>query len=450
MPCIIKLRRGLNIGIKGKVKPEFLKDITSKSFALKPDDFKGVTPKLLVKVDDVVKAGTPIFYDKDNPEIKFASPVSGKVSAINRGERRKILEIVIEANSNQEFLQSEVSEISKLSREQIINIMLESGLWPFVIQRPFGTIANPKDTPKAIFISGFDTAPLAPDLEFILKGEENNLQTGIDILKKLTDCKINVGIDNNSKNKSIFENLNNLEITRFSGPHPAGNVGVQIHHVNPINKGERIWVIRPEDVIVIGKYFTKGIYDVSRIIALVGSEIKNAGYVKTISGAQTTFIEKTNVTEIQKRYISGNVLTGSKISENGFLGFYDRMITVIPEGNYFEFAGWALPGLNKYSNTKTFASSLIPKKEYKLDTNYHGAERAFVMTGEYEKVVPMDILPQHLIKAAIIEDIDLMENLGIYEVVEEDLALCEFVCTSKIEVQTILRNALDLVKKEMS
>ncbi len=450
MPSIIKLKKGLNIGIKGKAKPEFINDISSKMFALKPDDFKGVTPKLLIKIDDVVKAGTPIFYDKDNPDIKFVSPVSGKVIAVNRGERRKILDIVIEANSNQDYLKHEVIDLSKNSREQIINIMLESGLWPFVIQRPFGTIANHKDTPKAIFISGFDTAPLAPDLEFILKGEENNLQAGIDILKKLTEGKINVGIDGKLKSKSIFENLKNIDITKFTGPHPAGNVGVQIHHVNPINKGERIWTVRPEDVVVIGKFFTKGIYDVSRIIALVGSEIKNTGYVKTISGAQTTFIEKTNITEIQKRFISGNVLTGSIISENSFLGFYDRMITVIPEGNYSEFAGWAMPGLNKFSNTRTFASWLTPKKEFKLDTNYHGAERAFVMTGEYERVVPMDILPQHLIKAAIIEDVDLMENLGIYEVVEEDLALCEFVCTSKIEVQTILRNALDLIKKELS
>lgn len=455
MSGTVKLNRGLDIKLKGIAKSEFLNDIKSKTFALNPDDFIGITPKLFVKVDDIVKAGTPIFYDKENAEIKIVSPVSGKIKEINRGERRKILNVVIETQYEQEYLQYDIKEVSNFSREQIINLMLEGGLWPFVIQRPFGTIANYKDTPKAIFISGFDSSPLAPDLEFILRGEEANLQAGIDILKKLTTGKIHISIKGNSKNPSIFENLKNVEscsyqITKFVGPHPAGNVGVQIHHIEPINKGEVVWTVRPEDVVVIGKFFTKGIYDVSRIVTIAGSEIKNTGYIKTISGAQISFIEKSNVTGIEKRYISGNVLTGSTISENGYLGFYDRMITVIPEGKHFEFLGWAMLGLDKFSMSKSFVSWLSPKKEYSLNTNFNGSERAFVMTGQYEKVVPMDILPQHLIKAALIEDVELMENLGIYEVIEEDLALCEFVCTSKIEVQEIIRKALNLVKKEMS
>ncbi|PIP53944.1 MAG: NADH:ubiquinone reductase (Na(+)-transporting) subunit A [Bacteroidetes bacterium CG23_combo_of_CG06-09_8_20_14_all_32_9] len=450
MPHHIKLIKGLNIRIKGKVKNIFLPCVKSQWVALKPDDFKGVIPKLLLKPGDLVKAGTPVFCDKLNPEVKFASPVSGKVFAVNRGERRKILEIVIETDGKQEYIQHKISEIETLSRQNVIDEMLDNGLWAYIIQRPFGIIANHNAPPKAIFISGFDTAPLAPDIDFILKGQEENLQAGINILQKLTNGKIYVGINGKSVNPSIFEKIKGIEITRFSGPHPAGNVGIQIHHISPVNKGEIVWVIAPADVVIIGKYFSKGIYDVSRIIALTGSEVINTGYVKTVAGTQISFIGKNNLSKIEKRFISGNVLTGTTIPENGYLGFYHNMITVIPEGNYYEFLGWIMPGFKKFSSTRTFASWLTPKKEYTLDTNYHGAERAFVMTGKYEKVVPMDILPQHLIKAALIEDIELMENLGIYEVVEEDLALCEFVCTSKIEVQAILRKALDFVKKEMS
>ena len=449
MPGIVNIKKGLNIPLKGKVKTDFLQVEKSKLFSLIPDNFIGVIPKPLVKPDEFVKAGSPIFYHKDNPEIKFASPVSGKVLAINRGERRKILNIVIEADGKDEYVQNQVKEVGSLSREEIIKLMLDNGLWPFVLQRPYGTIANPSDKPKAVFISGFDSSPLAPDLNILLNGEENNFQKGINVLAKLTEGKVHLGLNAKSQN-TFFSKIQNVEITKFSGPHPAGNVGVQIHHVSPMNKGETVWVVRPEDIVVIGKFFGKGIYDVSRVIALAGSEVKNTGLCKVISGASMSSIVGGNLTEKKNRIISGNVLTGSLSSIDGFLGFYDRMITVIPEGDYSEFLGWAMPGLKKFSNSRAFVAFLTPKKEYSLDTNYHGAERAFVITGEYEKVVPMDILPQHLIKAALIEDIELMENLGIYEVVEEDLALCEFVCTSKFEVQAILRKALDFVKNEMS
>ena len=449
MPGIVKIRKGLNIPLKGKAKTDFLQVEKSKLFSLIPDNFIGVIPKPLVKADDLVKAGSPIFYHKDNPEIKFASPVSGKVIAINRGERRKILNFVIESDGKEEYVQNNMKEIASITKDEAVKLMLDNGLWPFIIQRPYGIIAKPTDTPKAIFISGFDSAPLAPDLNLILKDEEKNFQAGIDILKKLTDGKIHIGLSAKSDN-SFFKNINGTEFTQFSGPHPAGNVGVQIHHVMPICKGDLIWTIRPEDVVVIGRFFNKGIYDVSRIVSLAGSEVKESGFVKTIAGAQMSSICNGKISEKNNRIISGNALTGLLSSIDGYLGFYDRMITVIPEGDYYEFLGWAMPGLKKFSMSKAFASWLTPGKEYSLDTNYHGAERAFVMTGEYEKVVPMDILPQHLIKAALIQDIDLMENLGIYEVIEEDLALCEFVCTSKFEVQEILRNALNFIKNEMS
>ena len=449
MPGTVNIRKGLNIPLKGKVKTDFLQVEKSKLFSLIPDNFIGVIPKPLVKPDEFVKAGSPIFYHKDNPEIKFASPVSGKVLAINRGERRKILNFVIEADGKEEYVQTSVGDLASLNREQIIKLMLDNGLWPLIIQRPYGVIANPSHNPKSIFISGFDSSPLAPDLNIILKGEEAAFQKGIDVLAKLTEGKIHVGLSAKSDN-SFFKQIKNVDFTTFSGPHPAGNVGVQIHHVSPINKGEIVWTIRPEDVAVVGKFFIKGIYDISRVIAIAGSEVKETGYIKTVYGAEMSSLVKGNITDKKNRIISGNVLTGSLSSLEGSLGFYDRMVTVIPEGDYSEFLGWAMPGLKKFSNSRAFAAFLTPKKEYNLDTNYHGAERAFVMTGEYEKVVPMDILPQHLIKAALIEDIDLMENLGIYEVVEEDLALCEFVCTSKFEVQAILRKALDFVKNEMS
>lgn len=454
MPDIIKIRKGLNIPAKGEAKPEFLHGSKSSLYALVPDNFTGVIPKPLVKEGDEVKAGSPVFYHKDNPDIIFVSPVSGKIKAVNRGERRKILSIGIEPAPAQEYLQFETGQPASLSRENIVKLMLQAGLWPFVIQRPFGVIANPADTPKAIFISGFDTAPLAPSIDFIMQGEEENFQVAVDVLQKLTNGKIHVGV-NAGSGKSFFEKIGNIRINRFSGPHPAGNVGVQIHHISPLSKGEIIWVIRPEDMVIIGKFFRKGIYDASRVIALAGSEVKNTGYIKTIIGAQIGSLVSGNVTECNNRYISGNILTGYNAGSDsyridGYLGFYDRMVTVIPEGNYYEFFGWALPGLKKFSMSKTFAAWVTPAKKYTLDTNYHGAKRAFVMTGEYEKVVPMDIYPQHLVKAAMIKDIELMENLGIYEVVEEDLALCEFACTSKIEVQSIIREALDYIKKEMS
>lgn len=448
MANIIKLNKGLNIKLKGNPNPEILNNIKSKLFAFIPDEFIGLIPKLLIKEGDLVKAGTPVFYDKNYPELKFASPVSGKLLSIVRGERRKILEIVIESDNKQDYLLHNVIDLQTLTKDSIINIMLETGLWPFIIQRPFGTIADHKQMPKAIYISGFDTAPLSPDLNFILKDEVEYLQYGINILSKIINNKINVGVS--AYGNSIFENLQNVIINKFKGPHPAGNVGVQIHHITPINKGETVWTVKPEDVVTIGKLFIKGTYDTSRLVAITGSEVNKTGYVKSYPGAQISFIEKTNLTNIEKRIVSGNVLTGFKIAENGYLGFYSRQISVIPEGNKFEFLGWAKPGLKKFSFSNTFISKLFPKKEYSLNTNLNGGERAFVVSGQYEKVVPMDILPQHLVKAAIIGDIELMEKLGIYEVIEEDLALCEYVCTSKIEVQSIIRKALNLVKKELN
>ena len=447
MSKVIKLRKGLNIRIEGKAENVLENPVKSEYFALKPNDFQGITPKMLVKEGDKVKAGTALFHDKNIPEIMFASPVSGTVQEIVRGERRVILEVIIKSDFENSFEQFEKINPKTSNKEKITEGLLKSGLWAVLKQRPYGTIANPNQKPKAIFISTFDTAPLAADVEFCVKDFLGEFQIGIDAISKLTEGKIHLGINNEN---SIFKKIEGVEIHQFEGKHPAGNVGVQIHHISPINKGEIVWTLNAQDVVAIGKFFNTGIFDISRIIALCGSEIKNKKYHRVLAGTQISELIKNNLQQQNVRVISGNVLTGTQISEKGFLGFYDTQLTVIPEGNHYEFLGWAMPGMNKFSASKTFFSSLFPKKEYKLDTNYNGAERAYVMTGQYEKVVPMDILPQHLVKAIMVEDIDKMEQLGIYEVIEEDFALCEYVCTSKIEVQKILRNGLNLMKKEMS
>ncbi|TFG42025.1 MAG: NADH:ubiquinone reductase (Na(+)-transporting) subunit A, partial [Bacteroidia bacterium] len=292
---------------------------------------------------------------------------------------------------------------------------------------------------------------LAPDYNFILENSSiASFRTGISALSKLTKGKINLVLRGNGTDNKIFDGVEGVEKSFFSGPHPAGKVGVHIHHLDPVNKGEIVWYVNLQDVISIGRLFEEGIYIPEKIVAVTGSEVINPQYFKIISGGAVTLMVSGNVKTGALRYISGNVLTGTNIGPEGFLGFYDSQITVIPEGNYYEFFGWALPGLNKYSFSRTFLSSLIPRKSYRLDTNFHGGERAFVVTGQYEKVVPMDIFPMQLLKAIFAEDIDMMENLGIYEVAEEDFALCEFICPSKIEIQSVLRNGLDLMRKEMS
>ncbi len=449
MSEIIKIKRGLDIKLQGKADKTVSQDAISGLYAIKPTDFIGLTPKLIVNEGDLVKAGTPLFFDKNRPEVKFVSPVSGKVVEVSRGERRKILAVIIESDGKNDFLKFATASPADLSREKITEALLESGMWPMIIQRPYGVIADPTKKPKAVFISGFDTAPLAPDLNFLMKDSEKAFQTGINALKKLTEGKVHLSLPANSEVCPAFAKAVNIEVHYFSGPHPAGNVGIQIHHIDPLNKAEEVWVVSPQNVAAIGKLFLEGVFDNSVTIALTGSEVLKPSYYKVVRGTSVLGLFKDNLTGKELRYISGDVLSGTRISKDGFLGFYDNQISVIPEGNYYDFLGWALPGLDKYSTSRSFFSWLTPSKKYALDTNLKGGERAFVMTGEYEKVLPMDIYPVMLIKAILAEDIDKMEQLGIYEVVEEDMALCEFVCTSKTEVQSILRKGLDLMKKEM-
>lgn len=451
MPKVIKIRKGLNIPINGEAEKVFSRVEQAEAYAVKPIDFPGLTPKLTVKEGDKVKAGSPLFFDKDHPEVYFTSPVSGEVHLIKRGERRKILEVIINPDSSQEYEDFGKADPKDLSRDQIVSRMLNGGVWPMVKQRPYSIIANPNDNPRDIFISAFDTAPLSPDIDFAVKDEAEAFQAGIDALAKLTKGKIHLNLNADYPPSNVFTKVNGVEFNYFSGPHPSGNVGIQIHHIKPINKGEIVWVINPLDVIIIGRLFIKGIYDASKVIALAGSEVLKPRYIILKSGAAITNIIKDNIAQepSKLRFISGNVLTGTKISENGFIGYYDNMVTVIPEGKHYEFMGWAAPGFNKFSLSRTFFSWLMPGKKYNLHTNLQGGERAYVVTGQYEKVLPMDIYPVQLIKAILAKDIDKMENLGIYEIAEEDLALCEYVCTSKTEVQEIVREGIELMIKEL-
>ncbi|HKK82054.1 MAG TPA: Na(+)-translocating NADH-quinone reductase subunit A, partial [Prolixibacteraceae bacterium] len=403
--------------------------------------------KLSVKADDIVKAGTPIFFNKAQPEVKFTSPVSGKVVSVNRGERRRILEIEIESDGKFESVDFSRGGINSLDRDTVKQTLLDSGLWPLMVQRPFGVIPNPEETPRDIFITGFDSAPLATDYEFTLKDEKEIIQKGIEVISKLTDGKVYLGL----RPGSVFSSLKGVEINYFEGPHPAGNVGIQIHHTAPINKGDVVWTLNIQTLVYIGRLFTTGKLNLERLIAVTGSEVKKPQYVKSIAGASVKpILENSTSKAVKERIISGHVLTGDKIELNGYTGLLQNQITVIPEGDEIEPFGWISPGFNKFTAGKAFLSKLMPKKAYTLNANYHGGERAFVISGQYEKVLPMDILPVFLLKAILVNDIDKMENLGIFEVIEEDMALCEYVCTSKVEVQSILRNGMDTMIKELA
>jgi len=450
MSVSYKLKKGFDIRLSGSAKRVTGGEVTSELYGVRPPDFPGLIPKLSLRPGDRVKAGTTLFVDKIRPEVRFASPVSGILRAVNRGEQRRILEVVVEREGD-EYEDFGKADVTRLSREEIKQKLLMSGLWPAIRQRPYHIIANPSSTPKSVFISGFDTAPLAPDMNFIMDNSPAHLfQTGLNVLARLTDGKVHLILNGATEPSAVLKNSLNVEVSYFSGPHPAGNVGVHIHHIDPVNKGEVVWCVNLQDVIAIGRLFDEGIYHHDRMIALAGPEVIEPKYYKVRNGIAVRSVAENNIHKGDLRIISGNVLTGSNTGINGFLGFYDSLITVIPEGRYHEFFGWAKPGINKFSFSRTFLSSIFRKKEYTLDTNMHGGRRAFVMTGMYEKVVPMDILPMQLFKAILAEDIEAMENLGIYEVAEEDFALCEFICPSKIEIQSIIRQGIEIMIKEMS
>jgi NADH:ubiquinone oxidoreductase, Na(+)-translocating, A subunit len=449
MANVIKLRKGLDINLKGKAAEELSTVKEPGFYALVPDDFPGVTPKVVVKEQEYVMAGGPLFIDKNHPEVKFVSPVSGVVTSVERGARRKVLNIVVEAAAEQDYEEFGKKDVSKLDGEAVKAALLEAGMFAFMKQRPYDVIADPTVAPRAIFISAFDSNPLAPDFEYVLKGEEANFQTGLDALAKI--AKTYLGISIKQKSTALTQ-AKNVTVTVFDGPNPAGNVGVQINHVAPVVKGETVWTIGAEAVIFIGRLFNTGRVDLTRTVAVTGSEVVKPAYCKLKVGALLTYVFAGNVTKDKElRYISGNVLTGKQVKPNGFLGAFDSQLTVIPEGDdIHEMLGWIMPRFNQFSVNRSYFSWLMGnKKEYVLDARIKGGERHMIMSGEYDKVFPMDILPEFLIKAIIAGDIDRMEALGIYEVAPEDFALCEFVDSSKLELQRIVRAGLDMLRAEM-
>lgn len=455
----IQLHKGLDIPVKGAAELRIEKTIISDVVSVKPVNFKNLTPKLLVREGDEVKAGSILFVDKYHPEVGFASPVSGTVEQIVRGEKRKLLEVRVKAAKTTDYINFNTPDVVKATAGEIKKVLLESGLWVALKQRPYGIVANPADEPRAIFVSAFDSAPLAPDYNFTLKGEAANIQVAVDVLNKLTKGGVFVGINAREAATSPFNHLKNVKLYGFSGAHPAGNVGVQINNIAPVNKGEVVWTIDPMFMVAIGKLFTKGIYDVTRTIAVAGNRVEKPCYVTCVPGTQIKdldfLVSKKEVEifdqECGCRYISGNVLTGTNVGLEGSLDFQSNMVTVISEGNYYEMFGWVKPmRFGKFSFSKSYFSWLTPKKKYKVDTNLNGGQRAFVVSDVYGKVLPMDIYPVYLLKAILAEDIDKMEQLGIYEVIEEDFALCEYVCPSKIDIQDIISKGIATMIKEMA
>jgi Na+-transporting NADH:ubiquinone oxidoreductase subunit A len=449
MPTDIRIKKGLDINLVGAAQKEtnVLKD--SDSYQINLDDFHGIVPKLLLKQGEKVKAGQGLFFNKDNEEMLFVSPVSGVIDEIKRGARRRVLTITIKADGTDSTEKLQTVNLENDSADQIKKALLAGGCWPFIKQRPYDIIANPADTPKGIFISGLDTAPLAADLDYTLAGSEKYLQAAVTALGKLTSGSVHISVKGSS---SVLAGLEGVQLHTVSGPHPAGLVGTLINKVDPINKGERVWTVNAADLEIIGKLLLEGEFDGSRTIAVAGSGVSKPSYVRVKLGAEikTVLDAAGGLTDENVRVINGNVLTGTGVASFRYLRFYNNSVTVIPEGNDYELFGWAKPVSNKVSITRALTLSWLNKrKKYNLNTNTNGEHRAFVLTGQYEQVFPLDIYPMQLLKSCMIKDLDEMEQLGLYEVAPEDFALTEFVCVSKQPHQKIIREALDLLHKEI-
>ena len=442
---LVKLRKGLNIHLQGKAEEKLIQLKSNGHYALVPDDFEGVTPKVLVREGDKVKAGDALFVNKQYPEVKFASPVSGTVREVVRGERRKVLCIKVDADAQQEFVDFGKKDVASLSGEQVKNALLEAGLFGYINQLPYAVSATPDAQPKAIFVSALRDKPLAADFNFEVKSQEEDFQTGLTALSKIAKTYLGCGVH------SSFENYQNVEVNIFDGPCPAGNVGVQVNHLNPVNKGEVVWTIGdPTVVLFIGRLFNSGKVDLRRRVALCGSEVKSPAYVDMLVGEElATLLSNSYDASHSVRIINGNVLTGRPTTKEGYLGAHTSEITVIPEGDQAdEMLGWILPRFNQFSVNRSYFSWLLGGKSYALDARIKGGERHMIMSGEYDKVLPMDIYGEYLIKAIIAGDIDRQEALGIYEMAPEDFALAEFVDSSKLELQRIVREGLNILRKE--
>ena len=444
----IRIKKGLNIKLVGAAEKDISKASLSNAYVINLQDFHGVNPKMLKKEGAEVKAGEALFYNKNHENMLFVSPVSGTLVEIKRGERRSILALKITADKAQVAVSHAIPNLGAISASEVKSFLLQSGCWPFIKQRPYDVIANPETSPKAIFISGYTTAPLAADLDFTLKGKETEIQAAITALAKLTAGKVHVS---HGGSNSPLAGLQGVEHHKVSGPHPAGLVGTQINKIDPINKGELVWVVAPQDLIIIGEALLTGTFNADRTIALAGSSVKNPKYYTTKIGAEiATFLYASGVNEAKFRVINGDILTGVTSSQSGNLGYYNTTVTAIPEGDDYEFFGWNKPIFNKISNSRALTFSwLTPNKKFDLNTNTNGEHRAFVITGGYEEVFPLDIYPMQILKACMYEDLDEMEALGMYEVAPEDFSLTEFICVSKQPHQDIIRKGLDLMLKEI-
>ncbi len=448
----IVLKKGLNIPIAGEAELRVSKAIAPGIVAVCPTDFKGLLPRLLVKEGDSVLCGSPVIADKKNPDILLASPVSGTVKELVRGDKRKLLAVLIEADDEQKSVDFGKKDVDGLDADAVRSAILQAGLWPWLVQRPYGILANPLETPRDIFVSAFNSAPLAVDSEFCYDGEAKAIQAGVSALAKLTAGKVHVSLEA-GREHSPLARLQNAEIHFFKGKHPAGNVGVQIANIKPIQKGETVWTVSPAGLAAIGKLFVTGKYNVSRKVAVCGPMAIEPSYIQTVPGMPMKTLAPFygNLPE-GVRFISGDVLSGRNVGEAGYLGFFDDQITLIREGVDKELLGWARPlRYKQYSRDHSYFSWLTPWRKYEMDTNLHGGPRAFMMNdGYYSKVLPMDIYPVYLAKACLASDIDKMERFGIYEVLPEDLATCEFIDPSKNNIQDIIAQGIDLMLKEMA
>lgn len=444
MANVIKLRKGLDINLQGKAEEKRIELKSNGQYALVPDDFEGVVPKVVVKEGDKVKAGDALFVNKQYPEVKFASPVSGTVREVVRGERRKVLCIRVEADAQQEQVDFGKKDVTKMDGKAVVDALLEAGIFGYINQLPYAVSTNPSQLPKAVFVSALRDMPLAADFEFEVRGQEGDFQTGLTALSKIAKTYLGCGVH------SSFENYQNVEVTVFDGPCPAGNVGVQVNHLDPVNKGEVVWTVEPTVVLFIGRLFNTGKVSLRRTVALCGSEVKAPAYVDMLVGEElSTLLSNSYDADHHVRIINGNVLTGKVTTKEGFLGAHTSEITVIPEGDDAdEFAGWIMPRFKQFSVNRSYFSWLCGKKKYALDARVKGGERHMIMSGEYDRVLPMDIYGEYLIKAIIAGDIDRQEALGIYEVSPEDFALAEFVDSSKLELQRIVREGLNILRKE--
>ena len=446
----IRIKKGLDINLKGEAEQTIEKAVLSNFYVLRPEDFHGVIPKLILKAGAKVKAGEPVFHDKSNEALKFVSPVSGEIIEISRGAKRKILELKIQAEKTQVYQEHGKFNVDGADANSIKAHLLASGCWPFIKQRPYDVIANPDQEPKGIFISGYASAPLAANLDFTLQGKEAELQAAVSALGKLTEGQVHVSVGKTTN--SPLAGLSGVTVHQVSGPHPSGNVGTLINKVDPINKGEVVWTLNAQDLVIIGELLLTGRFNAERIVALAGSQVKAPRYFVTKLGSElaTIIYDKGIEKGSNARVISGNVLTGKEVKPDGFLDYYSNVITVIPEGDDYEFFGWNKPVFHKVSTSRALTFSwLNPKKKYDLNTNTNGEHRAFVITGTYEEVFPLDIFPMQILKACMYKDLDEMEALGMYEVAPEDFALTEFVCVSKQPHQKIIREGLDLMLKEI-